>query len=52
VAVARIEVDGHPAPHVLRRLENFVGEEHVLRTDEAMTIEVVTDGERIGIMPN
>jgi hypothetical protein len=52
VAVAKIEVDGHPAPHVLMRLEDFVGEEHVLRTDEARTIEVVTDEERIWITPN
>jgi competence protein ComEC len=40
---------GHPSPKVLERLERVVGEEHVLRTDENGTIEVVTDGERIWI---
>jgi competence protein ComEC len=38
---------GHPAPGVLRRLEDLVGEERILRTDQDGTIEVVTDGEGI-----
>jgi competence protein ComEC len=40
---------GHPSPQVLNRLEELVGEEHVLRTDEQGTIEVVTDGERVWV---
>ncbi|GAG33349.1 unnamed protein product, partial [marine sediment metagenome] len=40
---------GHPSPQVLERLEESVGKEHILRTDENGTIEVVTDGERIWI---
>ncbi|MBL7184294.1 MAG: DNA internalization-related competence protein ComEC/Rec2 [Anaerolineae bacterium] len=40
---------GHPAPQVLERLEDLVGEERILRTDENGAIEVVTDGERIWI---
>ena len=40
---------GHPSPQVLERLEDLVGEERILRTDENGTIEVVTDGERIWI---
>jgi competence protein ComEC len=40
---------GHPSPEVLERLEDSVGEEHILRTDERGTIEVVTDGERVWI---
>ena len=40
---------GHPAPQVLERLEESVGEERILRTDENGAIEVVTDGERIWI---
>ena len=40
---------GHPSPQVLERLEDLVGEERVLRTDEDGIIEVVTDGERIWI---
>jgi hypothetical protein len=33
----------------LERLEDLVGEERILRTDERGTIEVVTDGEKIWI---
>jgi len=40
---------GHPSPQVLERLEDLVGGEHILRTDEQGVIEVVTDGERIWI---
>ena len=40
---------GHPSPQVLERLEESVGEERILRTDERGTIEVVTDGERVWI---
>jgi competence protein ComEC len=40
---------GHPSPQVLERLEDLVGEERVLRTDERGTIEVVSDGERVWI---
>ncbi len=40
---------GQPAPQVLGRLEELVGEERILRTDEQGTIEVVTDGERIWV---
>jgi len=40
---------GHPSPQVLERLENLVGKERILRTDEQGTIEVVTDGERVWI---
>jgi competence protein ComEC len=40
---------GHPSPQVLERLEELVGAEHVLRTDEDGTIEMVTDGERIWV---
>jgi len=40
---------GHPSPQVLERLEDLVGEERILRTDEDGTIEVVTDGERVWI---
>ena len=40
---------GHPSPQMLERLEESVGREHVLRTDENGTIEVVTDGERVWI---
>jgi competence protein ComEC len=39
----------HPSPEVLARLEESVGGERILRTDEDGTIEVVTDGERIWI---
>ena len=38
---------GHPSPEVLERLEDLVGEERILRTDERGTVEVVTDGERV-----
>ena len=41
---------GHPSPQVLERLEESVGGERILRTDERGTIEVVTDGERIWII--
>jgi competence protein ComEC len=40
---------GHPSPQVVKRLEELVGGEHVLRTDEDGTVEVVTDGERIWV---
>jgi competence protein ComEC len=40
---------GHPSPQVLERLEELVGGERILRTDERGTIEVVTDGERVWI---
>lgn len=40
---------GHPSPQVLERLENLVGEDRILRTDENGTIEVMTDGERVWI---
>jgi competence protein ComEC len=40
---------GHPAPQVLERLEDLVGEERILRTDEDGTVEVVTDGERVWV---
>ena len=40
---------GHPSPQMLERLEESVGREHVLRTDEDGAIEVVTDGERVWI---
>ena len=40
---------GHPSPHVLERLEELVGGERILRTDERGAIEVVTDGERVWI---
>jgi len=40
---------GHPSPQVLGRLEDLVGEERILRTDERGTIEVVTDGERVWV---
>jgi len=43
---------GHPSLQVLERLEELVGKEHILRTDEDGTIEVVTDGERIWIVSN
>lgn len=42
---------GHPSSQVLERLEESAGKEHILRTDEDGTIEVVTDGERIWINP-
>ena len=35
---------GHPAPAVLGRLETFVGEQNVYRTDLQGTIEFVSDG--------
>jgi len=41
---------GHPSPQVLERLDDLVEKEHILRTDEHGTIEVVTDGERIWII--
>lgn len=39
----------HPSPQVLKRLEESVGGERILRTDERGTIEVVTDGEGVWI---
>ena len=41
---------GHPSPQALERLEELVGQERILRTDQRGTIEVVTDGERIWII--
>lgn len=43
---------GHPAPQVLERLEESVGEGRILCTDEHGTIEVVTDGEVGWIISN
>jgi beta-lactamase superfamily II metal-dependent hydrolase len=40
---------GHPSPQALERLEEAVGEEHILRTDENSDIEVATDGKRVWI---
>jgi len=40
---------GHPSPQVVERLEELVGGERILRTDERGTIEVVSDGERVWI---
>ena len=40
---------GHPAPEVVRRLEESVGEERIFRTDLAGTIELVSDGERLWV---
>ena len=40
---------GHPSSQVLDRLEELAGEEHILRTDEHGTIEVVSDGEKTWI---
>ena len=40
---------GHPAPEVLRRLEEAVGTENVYRTDAHGTVEVVSDGARFWV---
>ncbi len=42
---------GHPHPSVLTRLQNTVGEDRVLRTDQLGTIELRTDGERLWMIP-
>ena len=40
---------GHPSPEVFARLEQRLGSENILRTDERGTIEFITDGERLWV---
>jgi competence protein ComEC len=52
VAVISVGEDnpfGHPSAEVLKRLEEKLGSENILRTDEQETIEFITDGERLWV---
>jgi len=40
---------GHPSVEVMARLEQRLGSENILRTDEQGTIEFITDGERLWV---
>ena len=40
---------GHPSPQVLERLEDLVGEEHILHTDEQGMVEIITDGAQVWV---
>jgi competence protein ComEC len=40
---------GHPSAEVVERLEQRLGSENILRTDEQGTIEFITDGQRLWV---
>jgi competence protein ComEC len=40
---------GHPGDEVVKRLEQRLGSENILRTDEEGTIELITDGQRLWV---
>ncbi|UCC60448.1 MAG: hypothetical protein JSV02_01065 [Dehalococcoidia bacterium] len=52
VAVISVSADnefGHPAPEVVERLEEAVGEDNLYITSKHGTIELITDGTRLWV---
>jgi len=43
---------GHPSSEVVERLIDKLGDDNVYRTDEDGTVELITDGERLGVKAN